>query len=376
METQKLSTLQSTILVMNTITPTSIIVIPIIAVGSAGQNAWMTILLSWLFGLLCVPLYCAINRHNPGQPFLEFLEQRLGRFVSFVVGLLLAQYYYATLAAVIREFTNFLSDEVMLTTPLFVLGAVTILVGLYAALQGIEVIARAGVIVFAFVMVFLVFGLSLESTLMDVHRLMPVGGTYWGKIVVGSLPASGWMSESAVLLLLLPFLKKPGEMGKIGFWGVTLSGLTLLATVLASLLILGPSLPAMLNYPTFAISELIEYGNFIERVDMAFICVWMAAIYMKVSIFFYFTLHCFTSTFRVRAKKPFGIGLALLTLLTSLYTWSSNVYLFEHQRYAMTPFLIVMNFLLPILLWIAIAATKGRKTKAKGEKADEGARQA
>lgn len=361
---------------MNTITPTSIIVIPIIAVGAAGQNAWMTIVLSWLFGLLCVPLYSAINRHNPGLPFLQFLEQRLGRFVSVVVGLLLAQYYYATLAAIIREFTNFLSDEVMITTPLFVLGAVTILVGLYAAFQGIEVIARIGVIVFAFVMVFLAAGLSLESTLMDVHRLLPVGGTYWGRIAVGSLPASGWMTEASVLLLLLPFLKKPSDMGKIGFWGITLSGISLLATVLASLLILGPTLPAMLNYPTFAISELIEYGNFLERVDMFFICVWMAAIYMKVSIFFFCALHCFKTTFRIRADKPFGIGLALLTLLTSLYTWTSNVYLFEHQRYAMTPFLLVMNVLLPILLWIGIAATKRKKTKPEGAIADEGAGQA
>lgn len=370
MPTQKISTIQAVVFLLNTITPTGILVIPIITIGAAAQDAWMSIIPSWLFSLACVALYCRINRYNPGLPFFEFLEQRLGRFVSVVVGLLLVQYYYGTLAAVVREFINFLSDEIMISTPLFVLGAVTMIIGIYASSQGIEVIARVGVIVFGAAVLFVAIGVALDMDLMSFRRLQPVGEASWNRIVVGSLSAGGWMSEASVLLLIAPFLNKPGAVGKVGFWGVTLSGITLMATVLAVLLVLGPRLPAIMSYPTFAISELIEYGNFVERVDIAFICAWMATVYMKVCIFFFAAMHCFKATFRIRSEKPLRIGLALLILLTALYSWPSNAYLAEHQRFAMTPFLIIMNVLLPLLLWIGIAATGRGRRKREGDTAN------
>ncbi len=362
---QQISAFQATILLVHTITPTAMLVIPSIAISEAGQDAWMSIVAAWACGMGFILMYSRIVRDNPGVPFLEFVEQRLGRAVALIVGLVLAQYYLSTLSVIIRELIDFLSDSVLIRTPLLVIGGVAVAVAIYSAIHGLEVVARTGVIVFGVSGILFFAHIVLLVDHLHLKYLSPIGEASINHIVSGSFPAVGWFSESSVLLLMAPYVSRQAAIRTIGLWGMSLSALFLLAAVVVAILVFGPSLPGIMAYPTSAAAETIDY-DFVERMDVLFIFSWIATVYLKICMFFFGTLHCFRSVFRVQHRKPFYVAFGLLVLLTALYTWESNVKLSEYQRYAIVPFKLSMNVVLPFMLLLALGITRRLKQRAGG----------
>lgn len=356
----QISAFQATILLVHTITPTAMLVIPTIAIGAAGQDAWMSILAAWVCGIGFILMYSRITRDNPGIPFLKFVEERLGRVVAVIVGLVLAQYYLSTLSVIVRELIDFLSDAVLMRTPLLVIGGVAIGVAVYSALHGLEVVARVGIFVFGISGFLYIVHILLLADHLHFKYLSPIGEASILHIFSGSFPAIGWFSESSVLLLMAPYVSRQTAIRTIGLWGMSLSALFLLTTVVVAILIFGPSLPGMMAYPTAAVAETIDY-DFVERMDVLFIFSWIATVYLKVCVFFYGTVHCFRSVFKVQNRKPFYTALGLLALLTALYSWDSNTKLSEYQRYAIVPFKLSMNVVLPFLLLLALWITKSSR---------------
>jgi len=364
---QQISAFQAVILLVHTITPTAMLVIPSIAIGRAGQDAWMSILAAWACGMVFILMYSRMIRDNPaGVPFLKFVESRLGRVVTTIVGVLLAHYYLSTLSGIIRELIEFLSDAVLLRTPMLVIGGVAVGVAVYSAIHGLEVVARVGIVVFGFSVVLFFVHIFLLVDHLHLKYLAPIGEASVNHIIGGSFPAIGWFSESSLLLLMAPYVSRQAAIRTIGLWGMSLSAMFLLLTVIVAILVFGPSLPGMMAYPTSSVAETIDY-DFVERMDVLFIFSWMSTIYLKICMFFFGTVHCFRTVFRVQNRKPFYIAFGVLALLTGLYTWESTADLSEYQRYAIVPFKLSMNVGLPFLLLLALWITK----KSRGREVDK-----
>ncbi|MDF2721646.1 MAG: hypothetical protein K0Q59_1321 [Paenibacillus sp.] len=359
----RISTFQAVVLLVHTVTPTAMLVIPAIAIGAAGQDAWMTTLVAWACGIVFVLLYSHMNKSNPGTPFLSYVEKRLGRAVGVIVGLLLAQYYFSTLTTIVRELIEFATDAVLLKTPLIVVGIVTVAVAIYIVSQGIEVIARAGVIVLGLSAFLFALHIVLLMHQMHIQYLFPIGEAPIQRIASGSLSSIGWFSECSLLFLIAPMLVNPSAARKVGLWGVSLSAAFLLNTVLVSILVFGPTLPGMMTYPTSSVAETIQYA-FVERLDMLFIFSWISAVYMKVGVFFYGTMHCFNHVFRIQNRKPFIVVIGIFALLTAMQGWKSTSDLSEYQHTTLPPYLLSMNVALPFLLWLCLSVAKRTKRKA------------
>lgn len=363
---QQISTAQAILLLVNTIIPTAILTVPSIAIGSASQDSWISIIIATACGIIFALLIAAVSRQNPGMPFFSFVESRMGRTVSIIVGILLVQYYMITTAVASREFVNFLTEKAIPNTPIFFLIAVSLSIALYAVSQGIEVIARVSFIVFVISIIFLPITVGLLMNQMHLHFLLPVGTTPFTHILQGGSSVYSLLSEVSILLLLSPYLTKPSDVRKIGVWSVIIAGSELLIFAMMIILVFGPKLPMLMKYPTFTLIESVEYGRFVERIDSLFIAVWIATAYVKICIFFFGTMYCFVHTFRIHYEKPFLIVLGLFVLLTALYSWPSNSSLVDTLKYASTPLLLTFNVLLPLALWIGLRFTKRKKLTQGG----------
>ncbi|QMV42129.1 GerAB/ArcD/ProY family transporter [Cohnella cholangitidis] len=357
---EKISTVQAIFLVNNAITPTAVLVIPTIAVGAASQDAWISVIAAWVIGIVIALIYGSVCRRNPGLPLMALIEKRFGRAVSVIFGVVIVQYYLSTTAVVLRECLNFLSDELLHETPLIVIATVILLVIWYAVAEGIEVIARISAIVYVGTLVFLTLGMGMQFNQMKLKYLFPIGEATLPQILQGGIPAIGWISESAFLLLLVPYISKPALASKIGIVGISIAAVQMLVVVLMVLFVFGPELPKLLAYPTFATAEIIKYGRFVERVDLIFISVWIPTAFIKICVFFYGTVHCFSHAFRIRDEKPFQIVLGILILLTALYSWPNNSAFNHYQQFVSGPILQMFNIVFPVVLMLALM-WKGRK---------------
>ncbi|WP_372636834.1 endospore germination permease [Cohnella sp.] len=363
---EKIGSIQAAVLISMAITPTAAIVIPTVSIGASGQDAWLSVLAAWPLGIGFALLYGSLSRMNPGVSFFSWLDSRLGRAVSVIAGLLLAQYYLSVASVTIRELVNFLSNELLQKTPVAVLSAVPILIAVYAASGGIEVIARISALVYVGMIMFLALGIGLELNQMQPQFLFPIGDAPLPRLVESGLPSVGWLSEASLLFILAPYLSKPRRSTAIAIAGVSLAAVQLSLIVLLVLLQFGPELPGIMAYPAFAAAEIIKYGSFVERVDLIFICVWVATVYVKLCIFVFGTVHCFTHSLRIKAAKPFLWTISLLIFLHSLYSWSDEATFLHYQKSVSTAFLITCNVIVPALLWLGLKI-KRRPPASAGE---------
>ncbi len=354
---QKITSFQAILLVMSTILPTAILTVPNHVVRFSKQDSWISIVIATIVGVAFASLIASICRRNPEQTFLGWLQGRLGRKMGKCIGILLTYYYFTVALIILREFINFLGENVLIRTPSYMLMIVTVGVALYAVGQGIEVIARINlVVVFAALLVFLITAILLAK---DVHPryLLPFWDQPLSVIVQGGMLPGSWLSEVAIVLLVAPFLNHPQEAGKVGITGVILVGAVLSVFVVAAVTMFGPNLIPHMSFPTFNMIGIIQVGRFLERIDILFISIWICLMYVKISIFMFGAFHCFVQTFRIRSEKPFLLALGLLAVLSSLYAWPKTPVFNYFITYALAPFLITFNVILPLFIWLCLCVT-------------------
>ncbi|MBB6696037.1 endospore germination permease [Cohnella xylanilytica] len=354
---------QCATMIMMIIAPTAFLIVPTATLNYASQDAWMSVLLSTAAAALLMAVLGVFARSNrEGVPFLDWLAGRIGRPAAAAAGLALAVHYFATTSKALHEFIQFLSAEVMPNTPNPVLYGVTILVMIYAAAEGLETMGR--ICLLATLMSAPMYALSMLLLYANVHPnfMLPIGENSFREIVQGSITPFGLMSEGAAILLFAPYMAKPEQAPKAAFWGVLLVGAELLLAVLQALLVFGPNIVKDMRYPSFTLISVIEFGRFLERVDLFFVMYWTVTVFIKLSLLLFVAVHCLERTFRVRAgQPPYLFAAGLLLLLDASLTWRRD-YKLHSGEYISNLALISLNVLLPLALWFAcLAFRKGRR---------------
>ncbi|MNC07492.1 Spore germination protein YndE [compost metagenome] len=358
----KVSTAQAAMLIVNTILPTATVVLPVIISNYAEQDAPLAFLLSTSFGLLIAYVVGSAVRCTNGAPFLVWVGGKSSPAIATVLGLLMLQFYLDITSTILREFVNFLKDNVLVNTPIPILCALILFITIYMVRQGLEVIARVNSLVillyFFFVPIY-VFGLSNE---MNVHQLLPMFDHSLADLTLASITPTTWMSEVAVLLFLAPYLKDPQRARIIGWTGLIIVAVLMMFSLILALLVFGPDFIKLSAYPGFSAAGVVHFGRFIEKLDILFISYWVLSIYLKFSIFLFATVECFKQTFRVGSSRPFIAALGLLVVLECLYTWQSTAKLNLYNKEGRFLVFFLFNVLVPLG---AIGLERFRKGKLK-----------
>ncbi|WP_410513803.1 endospore germination permease [Paenibacillus sp. BR2-3] len=359
----KISTTQAVMLIVNTILPTASVVLPVIIGNYAEQDAPLVIILSTLIGLGIAALVGTVIRYNNGTPFLDWVGGRSSPLLATVLGLLLLQFYLDASSTILREFVNFIKDNVLLNTPIAVLTILILFITIYMVSQGIESIARVNSIVILLYLFFLPLNLFGLSGYMNVHRLLPLFDHSFASLTLASLTPVTWMSEVAVLLFLAPYLKFPQKARFIGWLGLLSVCLLMMFSLIISLLVFGPDYIKLSAYPGFSAVGILHIGRFVERMDILFISYWVLSIYLKLSIFLFVTVECFKQTFRVKSSRPFIGALGLVIAMECLFTWQNSAKLNTYNKEGRFLVFILFNALLPlaIILWERFRQLKSKR---------------
>ncbi|WNS41164.1 endospore germination permease [Paenibacillus sp. MMS20-IR301] len=359
----KIGTTQASLLIVNTILPTATIVLPVIITNYSEQDAPLAIFMSTAAGLLVAAIVGTVIRNSNGAPFLDWVREKTSPVVAVILGLFMLQFYLDTTATILREFVNFIKDNVLIDTPVTVLVVLILLITIYMVRQGLESIARVNTLVILLYFVFLplyLFGLFSD---LNVHYLLPMFDHTLAEITLASLTPATWMSEVAVLLFLAPYLQYPQRARIIGWAGLIFVSVLMMFSLIIALMVFGPDFIKLSAYPGFSTVSIIRIGRFIEKLDSLFIAYWVLSIYLKVSIFLFVTVECFKQTFRVSSSRPFIGALGLLIALECLFSWQSSVKLNLYNKEGRYLVFLLFNVLVPLG---AVLLNRVRKAKRKG----------
>ncbi len=313
---------------------TSIFLIPIIVTDS-GYQGWISILIGSALSTVLLFFMIHVGKLKPGQPWIQFGEQYMGKWMHSVLVFLLLGWcvYYASYD--IENFVLFFGSNYMRGTPPLFIQLVIGIVIAYTAAKGLTTIVYMADGVFLLLIITTCFSLYLFLPHAN-FQMLPAFIHYFdpGNTIKGSFAVSTWFAEWVVFLFVAPELKINTNMLK----KVLLSELVLTVFVLAgwalTMLNFGPHLGKDLQYPYLDMVRSSTHDDILGNLDPILIGIWSASMFIHSAFLIYVASKCAFYLTRQKGKKLMIPCLTLCSVLIAfLYSISITRYYYDFSSY-------------------------------------------
>lgn len=355
----KISAKQAGVLLFITIIPTAAVFLPSLVVLEARQDAWLAMLLATLGGLIFITLFNQLAKRFPQETIFQYATKILGKPLGKVFGLIFIFMLVQTNAIIIREFGEFMNTAVLTQTPLIVLIVTIVGMAAYTVGKGLEVIARmAGIIMFFMV------GLALLALLLvfnEAHlvRLLPVFEYGLKPVIRGALGPMAWFSEGFVLTIIYPYVANQKRLFNSSLTGIGSIGVLLALGFMAMVSVFGAPEAGRLMFGNFSLVRIISVQGFLERLETIVIMAWVAGIYLKISLFYYWAVLGTAQYFGLGYYRPLILPMGVILATLSVTMFANITELIEHLTF-LPYYFIPLYVVLPLLI-LVISLLSGKK---------------
>ncbi|MCR8632273.1 GerAB/ArcD/ProY family transporter [Paenibacillus radicis (ex Xue et al. 2023)] len=321
---------------------------------NGGTAAWIIILIA---GLLCPLIWWGVRgvlrNGTQGSTLITATEEIWGPYLGSMVNLAYFSLFFIITFTVLREFSELLTSDILLRTPLKVILLSLLITAAIVAYSGIEAMGRLcwltiGLII-ASVFITLVGGLMTHS---EPNALSPFWGTGRTHVLTMGIVKSSLFSELLVLGFLVPRMRKTEEWGKAAWWCMAISSIVLFSTTIVYLYVVPYPTATRLNVPMFEISRIIIFGRWIQRVESLFLIVWLLCAVIKLSIAIYCCASTLSQMLRLPRTQPLIIPLSIIIYSFALLP-ASEMAAVAWDRDILRTYGSLISVCLPMATWLA-----------------------
>lgn len=287
-----------------------VLALPRIIAEQAGTGAPLAVLFGTIPAILSWWAAVKLFRRFPHRTPVEYAPPLVTRPLGWLYGAALFLFYILLTAMTVREFGEVLKVAVLSKTPLEVAISLLLLTVAYFVRYDVQVVARVFEVFFPLMILPLIVIALLSLKNARAYYLLPPLGDSWTGLLNGAAVAAVGYVSIGVGKFLLPSLNRPNQAMKAGGWALGLSAFVYLLVVTATLAVLGPEEIKRVIWPTY---ELIKSttvpGLILERLEAAFIGIWVAAVFTTLGATYYTSLLIVTQLFRLSDHKVMSIPL-------------------------------------------------------------------
>lgn len=172
--------------------------------------------------------------------------------------------------------------------------------------------------------------------------------------------------NAVVLLMIFPAcINKLNQAKKSFYIGYLIGGCVIIILTFLCIAVLGPYSTAVEYHPSYELAKRINVGNFIQRIEASMAGLWIIALYIKATLYFYAAVLGLAQIFNMKDYTPLTIPIGVVVVVISLNMFPSIVYQQHWNATIGMYFSYSIGVLIPKLLIIVNAL---RKTHLKKEK--------
>ncbi len=357
---EQISSAQLGLLFFAGMTGSSIALIPGSLAGAAGNGAWISLLIAFLFGLLFLAAIVYLHQRYEGKGFVEYGRTALGTGLMAVLCISYIGAMFWQVAIIVVEVSGFFKSTMLLDTPSYAINGLFFLVIALTARAGIEVMARMFVILVVVMIGFIVLVWLLVSPNYHFDYLLPVMPDGIRPILHGAYIAYGFPYVEVVLYAtLFPFVREQSrkKIGKTLFLALLFNGVALLASIVLTLSVLGP-LAGEMKYSLYVLARLIFVQEIIERIESVVGFSLIVGSYMKTSLLLFVLTNVLSQLFKLKDDRLLTFPIAFICLLLSV-TMYRNEMSFMEDGYKVWLVFINVAYVLPVLIIVAATLFRG-----------------
>lgn len=360
MNTTKISNRQVFALTACFTTGSAILVISATAANMAKQDAWISVLLTLILGLIIIwPMYFLWIKY-PDLTYTEVIFLSFGKWAGLIISICFVFFCLLSSAQITWYIGNFMIVSVMPETPIYIFNLLFAATIVIAVSYGIETIARSYGIFIYFISILLISSMIMVIPAVETDYILPVCENGLALILKASLQLSSFLIfPLAPLFTVFSVNSNNSRSTRKSFYKGYLFGSSLVAlTIIFSILVLGSAITASAQYPLFQIAKNINLGTIFTRLEFIVAGVWIITLLSRGIIYFYVGTVNLASLLRLKDHKKIILPLGLIIFINSGIIYSDVINQNDWDTFVWPLFSMTFGLLLPLTMVIAFYIKK------------------
>lgn len=334
----------------------------------AKQDAWLSIIIGLLAGMLLIFLYNTLGGLFPNLNFAQYSEQIFGRFFGKLAALAALSFVYISTLYPVWGISDFLATRMLSNTPIEVIISITIIMVAFSVILGLETISRVGEILFPWTLLFLILVILMLIPQMKLTHFLPIMDegikpTIRGGVQFLSFPLTAVFN----FLMLLPYANHVGKAKKAYYLGTLIGAAVIWIVTIANIAVLGVPLALASIYPTYDMAQKINIGDFLQRVEAIVAIIWFVTQYFYTVLNFYITTLILAQILGLKEYRPLVLPLGVITVPLANVLIPNIPYSFTFTNQVWPAYAFTVTLLLPLLMLLIAKLRRMPKPTKKPE---------
>ncbi|MCZ8513020.1 endospore germination permease [Paenibacillus filicis] len=305
---RQITAIQAAAILISTIIGVGVLPLPLFAVQSANTGAPMLTLLAVHVAYIGLWLITKLGIRFPDQSIIGYSRTIIGKGPAWIGNILIVTFFAVLTSLAAREFGEVVITSVLKKTPLEVTVLAMLLLATLSTRNDITTFTYIHhfylpLIVFPAV---LIVALSLKNA--QVVYLLPLWGNNPPDLLHGTLVVASLFQGTFIYTMVIPAMRRPRRAMIASIWGMLIAGGLYISIVVAVVGVFGSEETENLLWPTLELAKTTTLpGNILERLDAAFLAVWVTAVFTTLFSTYYFTVHAMSKMIGLKDHKLFSV---------------------------------------------------------------------
>lgn len=320
LEQGKISGGELTLLMIGFILGSTVLISP---GAAAAQQGWMAILLGMMEAMAFAYLYIILLRRFSGRTPVEIHELVFGPWLGKLVSLAFLGYFFHVGSLGVTFYHDYLKMGILVETPSSVVIFAGIMIIIYGAVKGIEVLARCsqGMVIMTLFLLLILTLLTIPN--IELSNLLPLFSLPLGKLLWSAHGAATFpFGETVAFMMVAPSLNRSNQTTVVFLKAIVIGGFFLMVVSARTVAVLGKTAEIFI-YPGFEASRLIQIADVFTRLELIPAINFLMMVFLKTSVLLYVTALGLGQLFKLKRYQPLVLPLGLLMGLTSLLNFSN-----------------------------------------------------
>lgn len=355
---KKISYLElSSLIIIEVVTMFSGINITILKTSS-GINSWLTALLLYILGFIPILMILYISKYKPDLNLYQKTTSLFGKFIGTIINIIISLTLIILSMTILYNIINFILSQLLYRTPFLVSCTLFILLVIYNANKGINVISKSSLL-----LLILNFGLFMINIFalykeVDLTHFLPLLKENTNEIIPSTLKLISINILPIITILIIPKnqITDPNKYNKTIIISYIIGALISFSLVIVTFGVLGINLIKLFEYPGYIILRKIKLLGTLERIENVISLQWIVGSFVYLSLLIYIIPKFIPLKKQKYNKYIISITGLLLIILTR--TIFKNNTIFDTYIVKYFPYLIAPLLIIYILLFIKIILFK------------------
>jgi len=311
---------------------------------TAGKDAWISILLGTLLGILVIYIYNKIKQYLNNKSLEENLKNT---FLGKIYIIILIVFYLYLMTITLMLLPLFVNSFYLTTTPKIIVNIPFLILVIYISFKGKKVIENLSNLLCVFsLIIILFFAISLTGYL-DFNNLIPILTNGNNNIIKCALIYASITSIPQIITI------NYSNDFKNTLKDYLLSSLTLFTIVFFTIISMGEPLLKIYSFPEYTVLRQIKILNFIENIENISAFIWYFDLFIMLSILTnnlkqslpkkYNLVYFYTLLFIVLIVSSLIIGGNYIYILNIVYIYPISLFIFFIIFLTLLLYLIIKN---------------------------------